>query len=301
MKASHVGIGLIGAGLLAAAAAFLRRPRSSARASGPMLLLGDSLAVGLSGPFKSLGLPMQSIAIEGTTTEYWTTTGRARLATALTPSIGTVLVSLGTNDAYAGESYAPRALASTHQLLSTLIGAGAQVLWIGPPKLPSSYGSKLLSQGTLDTIRQVVEATDGALWLDHGNTNLPRQSDQLHPTQAGYLAWANLLVDELAQFFVSPGPTDMSNSLGDDTEPSPIPPPPSVVPIPPGWDRLKNASRPMMVFALSVLAERRPIGDLKLGTVDGREVAALTEWHWDNHVDRTWKWHRGISLLVPLK
>lgn len=299
MRVGHVGIGLVGVGLLAAAAAFLRRPRSSAKTSGPMLLLGDSLAVGLSGPLKSLGLPMQSIAIEGTTTEFWTTNGRARLAVALTPSIGTALISLGTNDAYAGESYAPRAFAATHQLLSTIIGAGAQVLWIGPPNLPSSYGSKRLNQSTIDTIRQVVESTDGALWLEHSNTNLPRQSDQLHPTQVGYVAWANLLVDELAQFFVSPGPTNMRNSIGDDTEPSPIPPPPSVVPIPAGWTRLTNASRPMMVFALSVLAERRPIGDLKPGTVDGREVAALTEWHWDNHVDHTWKWHRGISLLVP--
>jgi hypothetical protein len=56
----------------------------------------------------------------------------------------------------------------------------------------------------------------------------------------------------------------------------------------------------MMVFALSVLAEKRPIGDLQTRNIDGRQIGALTEWHWDNHVDHMWKWHRGISLLVPV-
>lgn len=83
-----------------------------------------------------------------------------------------------------------------------------------------------------------------------------------------------------------------------DEEPFPIPPPPSIVTTPPGWVRVPHATRAMMVFALTVLAQRRPIGDLQVGTVDGKEIGALTDWHWDNHVDHTWKWHRGISMVA---
>lgn len=293
MKASHIAIALASVGALASAAWVAVR---SKRGLPPALLVGDSLAVGLAGPFKSLGLAHRSIAVSGTTVDYWTKAGKARLRARLADKPGLVFVSLGANDAYAGPSYASTAADATTRLLTMIASSGAQVIWIGPPALPATYSGKPMAQPVIDAIRAVVESTAGAMWLDNSAFAIPRGPDQLHPTAAGYTSWANLLVDLLGQFFVAPGPAEAS-LRGDDDEPAPRPDPPSIVTVPAGWTRLQNASRPMLVFGLTVLAQRRPLGDVQTKTIDGRSIGALTEWHWDNHVDHTWKWHRGISLL----
>lgn len=293
MKASHIAIALASVGAIASAAWVAVRAK---RGLPPALLVGDSLAVGLAGPFKSLGLAHRSIAVSGTTVDYWTKGGKAKLQSALKGKPGMVFVSLGANDAYAGPSYASTAADATTRLLVTIASSGAQVIWIGPPALPATYAGKSKAQSVIDAIRAVVETTAGAMWLDNSAFAIPRGADQLHPTAAGYASWANLLVDLLGQFFVSPGPAEAALQ-GDDDEPSPRPDPPSIIAVPADWARLKNASRPMLVFGLTVLAQRRPLGDVQTKTIDGRSIGALTEWHWDNHVDHVWKWHRGISLL----
>lgn len=299
MKTSYLvwalaGIGAVGAGIAAA----LRTERKAIE-NQSTVLVGDSLGVGLGKAFQSLGLPLRSIAMKGTTVDYWTR-GRTELQAVLATKPGSVFISLGANDAY-GET-PTNAGAATTILLGLITGNGAQVFWIGPPKMPTLYGGHALNQAVIDAIRQVVEITPGAIWIDNSVVNIPRQSDQLHPTEEGYTAWAKLLIDELGMFFVSPGPGTTTSLSGDaeSDEPSSIPPPPSLLKMPSGWARMPSATRSMMVFALSVLAQRRPMGDLVEGTVDGRRVGAWTEWHWDNHVDHTWKWHRGISLLVPV-
>lgn len=293
---ARIGISLVGVGLVAAAAAFFARQQSKA----PILLIGDSLGVGLATSLQTLGLPLQSIAADRTNVdiEYWAITADTKLKAALTPKTTMVVVSLGFDDAYKPSTYASIAADFTRELLALLTSNGAQVIWIGPPKLPASYDGRSLHPEVLEAIRQVVDATDGAIWLDNSNVNLPRQDDNLHPTSEGYSAWAKLLVAVLSDFFVSPGPID--SKLGDD-EPAPEPPrppPPSIVTAPKGWTRLKNPSLAILVFALAVLSQRRPLGDLTIKTIEGREIGAFTEWHWDDHVDHTWKWHRGISLLI---
>ena len=90
----------------------------------------------------------------------------------------------------------------------------------------------------------------------------------------------------------------MSFPPAEEPEPYPRPPPPQDVPVPDGWQRLKKSSPALDAFAVDVLHQRQPIGDVQTTVVDGRSVGALTEYHWDNHVDHTWKWHRGISLIV---
>ncbi len=288
-----------GAGLVLAFAYRARRPVTR----GATLLVGDSLGVGLAKPLAALGMPLVSIAEPGTTVTYWIVVGGQRLRQALAEKPGWVFVSLGVNDAYNGDAYATTAASATASLLATLTESGAHVFWIGPPKLPSSYNNRTPSQAVLDAIRAVVDRTAGATWIDNAVVNIPRTADQLHPTDEGYAAWANLLVDELALFFVAlqPASSDKTAFSADDiAEPSPRPPPPSVVSLPPGWVYLRDASRPMRVFALSILVQRRPIGDLQTKSIEGRQVGALTEWHWDDHVDHTWKWHRGISLLKPM-
>ncbi len=303
-----VGLGGLGAAIAGFLARRAKTPKFVPAAPSSILLVGDSLGVGLAEPLKSLGLPLSSIAKEGTTIAYWLSLGKADLEHALKSKPTWVFVSLGTNDAYDSTNTPAKASAATSSFLDLCfgVGAGAQVFWIGPPSLPTSYGRRQLDRSIIDAIQQMVERTSASIWLDNAVVNIPRQGDQLHPTGPGYTAWAKLIVDELAQFFVEPGPSESGTkaaSLGDDAEeePSPRPPPPSEVTLPAGWVRMPQATRSMMVFALSVLAQRRPIGDLQTATVDGRQVGALTEWHWDNHVDHVWKWHRGISLLVPLK
>jgi len=50
-------------------------------------------------------------------------------------------------------------------------------------------------------------------------------------------------------------------------------------------------------FALAILHQRKPIGDIQPLTVEGESFAVLTEYHWDNHIGGLLMWHRGVSLL----
>lgn len=77
------------------------------------------------------------------------------------------------------------------------------------------------------------------------------------------------------------------------------PPPPVDVPLPEGWKRFDGTVTPAMThLAQQVLAAKRPLGDLQPSIVEGRQIGAFTELHFDNHVDNEWKWHRGVSLLT---
>lgn len=305
------GIGaLVGLALIVLGRVLANRKRSVGAL--PTLLIGDSLGVGLAAAFRALGLSVESIAVSGTTVDYWVKAGSGKLfeQALVRGKPGSVFVSLGANDAYNGDSYASTAAASTRALLALISGstrAGPQVFWIGPPKLPATYGGNLMSQAVLDAIRGVVETTDGARWLDSSAFDIARSDDHLHPTAAGYSNWATLLVAELGASFVTPSSATVKGGIGgvslgadDSDEPIPRPNPPTVVVSPPpGWVHRKDASGPMMAFAISVLAQRRPMGDVQTAVIDGSRIGALTEWHWDNHVDHAWKWHRGISLLAP--
>lgn len=300
MKAGSMIVGALAGIVAAAATAIALRRKGSPVSASPSLLVGDSLAIGLANPFASLGMRFESIAISGTTVEYWTKGGLAKLQAELAKKPASVFVSLGTNDAFNGATYTATAAASTNMLLALIARTGALVFWIGPPSLPASYGGKLPSQAVIDGIREVVENTQGATWIDSSKATIARESDGLHPTMSGYYYWADLLVDDLAGSFVSPTNVGQPEKLGEDSdEPFPRPPPPSVVVVPAGWVHTKTRTPAMTAFAVSVLAKRKPIGDLEISNVEGVRVGALTEWHWDNHVGGEWKWHRGISLLTP--
>jgi lysophospholipase L1-like esterase len=292
-------IGLfVGFGVVAAAAAIAAGINHQKHKPGvlPTLLVGDSMAVGLLSPLRMAGVPVHSIAVEGTTIEYWLGKGLPALQATLATKPGGVLVALGTNDAYNGATYAATAKAAAAKLVTMLNAAGASVYWIGPPSLPSSYGGKSPSQAVVDAIRSAVEASSDGTWIDSSTFALERSADQLHPTGAGYAHWADLIVDQMGLAFVD---VVQGDYFGAD-EPSPRPPPPSVIVIPVGWVRLpqklaaKHAARE---FAVSVLFQHRPMGDLQVKDIDGQPIGALTEYHWDDHVGGVWKWHRGISLL----
>jgi hypothetical protein len=300
MKVGSIVVGALAGIVAAAATAIALRRKGSPVSASPSLLVGDLFATGLANPLGSLGVNFELLADSGSTVEYWTKEGLTKLQAELAKKPSSVFVSLGMNDAFNGEAYATTAGASTTMLLALINRAGALIFWVGPPSLPSSYGGKLPSQAVIDAIRQVVEATPGATWIDSSKKTIARDSDGLYPTMSGYYYWADLLVDDLAGAFVSPTDVGQPEKLGEDSdEPFPRPPPPSVVVVPAGWVHTKTRTPAMTAFAVSVLAKRKPIGDLEISNVEGVRVGALTEWHWDNHVGGEWKWHRGISLLAP--
>ena len=281
------GVALAGLGVvLASRGGFVRRGR--------VLLIGDSLAVGLTKPLQRLGLNLEAHAVVGTTLEYWLTTGQQTLRSALKSHPGLVLVSLGTAESYQTRKDFDVLSEHAHQLLTQLQGNGAAVAWIGPPPLPEQYAGAPKDQVSLDVIANAVEATTGAEWIDSSTLTLPRVADGLHLTDPGYVTWAEILVREL----VDSAPESHLDSLGDDP-PEVIPPPPSIVTLPHGWKRLKFGDMPptMSAWAINVLAERRPLGDIRTRSIDGRDFGILTEWHWDDHVGRVWKWHRGVSAV----
>ena len=301
--------GLLLAGLGAAALGLLYAVlggKSKKLAPGrlPTVLVGDSLAIGLTTPLRMAGLPIHSIAIGGTTIAYWASTGKARLDAELASKPTSIMVSLGTNDAYNVDSYAPIVTPITAAFLKRLSDAGAFVFWIGPPKLPTSYNGHTLSQSVLSTIRAVVDASQDAIWIDSSALNIERQSDQLHPTEAGYAQWADYIIDLMAQSFVQPNATSVGDVTAAQPEPTPRPPPPVTVTVPTGWRRLKTVEPGPDVsnFAISILVRGLPYGDVRAMTTagGGKALGALTDTHWDDHVGGTWKWHRGISLLEPI-
>ncbi len=99
-----------------------------------------------------------------------------------------VLVSLGTNDAFTSKT--PEALAAeASELVELLRNAGAEVVWLGAPTLPPTYGGRAPDLSALDAIEEAVEDA-GAYYYDTTTLEIPRAADRLHPTPAGYSGWA---------------------------------------------------------------------------------------------------------------
>lgn len=167
--------------------------------AGTVLLLGDSLAVGLKSHFPMLGQPVTPEAIIGTTVEYWASgQGNAALRRDLANKPSLVLVSLGGNDAFVPRlNAADITKRATESLLKQIKDAGGQVVWIGPPSLPPEYGGRKPDPRVIIAIREAVLADPTNRWIDVTGLNIPRSPDQLHPTADGYHLWAQYIIDEL--------------------------------------------------------------------------------------------------------
>jgi len=159
------------------------------RQVGRVLLIGDSFAVGLERPLKALaqGLPFEAHTLTSTTIPYWA--GSSTLAGIVDRFQPThVLVSLGTNDEKG--QILSQDQGAIEQLLATLRRGGAVVAWIGPPALPfPRAGISALAQSRSDRyfpseMLSIPRTNDGM-----GGGGLPG----LHPTSAGYAAWADAI------------------------------------------------------------------------------------------------------------
>jgi hypothetical protein len=154
-----------------------------------MLLMGDSLSVGMTAPFQRLaraaGYTPVAATKSGTTISYW----RPRVAEALAAAGGrpaTVLVSLGTNDSVMAKPTQQRAALAA--LIQAIVATGAALVWIGPPTMPArtTQGYPMHLDDTVAMIKPAVEAAGGR-YFDSRSLSIPRARDGIHPTR--YDAW----------------------------------------------------------------------------------------------------------------
>ena len=187
----YAGLGVVaGVGLLRALVA--SRPRIVSGTT-RLLLVGDSLAVGLGPPLRALAreqsVAFEQLAKESTRIDQWA--GSQKLGEALAKFRPTLtLVSLGTNDEYLTGDGGKRQASFLDQLLSRLQVAGSDVGWIGPPTLP-----KPKSNGVTALIQSRLPAAN---YFHSEALTIPRGPDQLHPTLKGYAGWAGQIWQWLA-------------------------------------------------------------------------------------------------------
>jgi len=173
------------------------------RAGDRVLLVGDSLAVGLTAPFGALcqdnGIAFQAIATVGTRIDQWASAEPLTQALAtFQPTI--VLISLGTNDAYMvpspGQDIGARQAPYLDELLSKIEAARPRaIVWVSPPTLPPAAVS-LPSVLTLIRSEHAIELgriKPRVAIFQTQNLVLPRGPDGIHPVARGYAAWAGAL------------------------------------------------------------------------------------------------------------
>jgi len=164
-----------------------------------IVLLGDSLAVGLSDPLRNLTESKKGDffpdAVGGTTVDYWLgeriddVLARAEKDKNRYPSV--VFISLGTNDSNQNIAGEPAAFKRKIGELLSEIKSDVLVIWIGPPRWPPSDGKPL---DTLPAKKIILKNLDertkyfDSRILDLNNTN--RNDGDRHPSPAGYRLWA---------------------------------------------------------------------------------------------------------------
>jgi len=180
----YAGLGVVaGVGLLRAL--WPSRPRVLSGQT-RLLLIGDSLAVGLGPPLRALSkdqsVSFDVLAKESTRIDQWA--GSQKLTEKLQSFQPTlVLVSLGTNDEYLAGDGGKRQAPYLEQLLVRL--GPVEVGWIGPPTLP-----KAASNGVTGLLQTRISASH---YFHSEALTIPRGPDKLHPTLKGYAGWAGMI------------------------------------------------------------------------------------------------------------
>lgn len=165
-------------------------PSAAARRA---LLVGDSLAVGLAPPmrsrFRAAGGDLDARGINSTTIDHWAQ-GSALAESLAQSHPALTLVSLGTNDLAAKPAEHKRA--HILALVGRIRAAGSDVAWILPPSMP------LADRGGTRAILAEELARLSVPAFDSQKLTLPRASDGIHLTPAGYDMWAAHVVAWLA-------------------------------------------------------------------------------------------------------
>lgn len=199
----HVGIG---AGLLAALWLVNRKRGVSPLLASPqrILLLGDSLAYGMSPSFANLAkrdgheffskvCPIGATGgaactcIVGSSTVQWSRDNWIGGALdAARPSL--VLISLGTNDFQGGKAYRPTVAAAARKIVDKVTEAGAKAVWIQPLAMPFSDSAD--AQGAW--------RESGAKIVAGSGMSFERAPDRIHLTPNGYRAWSESIWSALS-------------------------------------------------------------------------------------------------------
>lgn len=175
-------VGVVAAVAVVAAPA-LAGQRVHLRSGDRVLLLGDSLAQGLTPPMRKLaqdaGLEFFGDGRPSTRLDQWLDQGwaEARIAE-FRPTVA--LVSLGTNDA--GSNFSSTFSDRAKALVAMAARYGTTILWIEPPTMP--FSTQTVVSGARDSGAAVFRSQD---------VEIPRGPDNIHPTIGGFAAWSALI------------------------------------------------------------------------------------------------------------
>ncbi len=167
-----------------------------------VLLIGDSLAVGMAPHFAALakeaGVDFKALATVGTRIDQWASNADLKkLLESFQPEL--VLVSLGTNDEFMQGDAVKKQQPQLEKLLALLTqwprsrdyGLGAEhIVWIGPPTLPNPP-----SPG----IPKMIQDAAGSVlaprfsYFHSERLQMPRGPDGIHPNVRGYAGWAGAI------------------------------------------------------------------------------------------------------------
>lgn len=197
MKQVSVTKAWIYAGLLVAGGVGVARiiMQPLIRRGNRLLLVGDSMTVGLNAPLRALatdaGVSFGWVGETGTRIDQWasnTSTQGNLLNKALAEKPDVVLVCLGTNDEALKKYGTTDVLTKQRPAIDTLVqkirASGAELVWICPPT------NSFMDRPLRDYLKSVAGSRR---WFQSENYDIPRQPDGLHPTVKGYAGWSGLI------------------------------------------------------------------------------------------------------------
>ena len=161
--------------------------------SSTVLLIGDSLGVGLGPEFqaraKSSGYKPVTHSVGGTTAAQWIPWLKKDIE-AHHPSL--IVISLGTNDAGANIEWVRKNNTVYARLARMAMDTGAKVVWIGPPKL----SEKRLPNA--DEVRAMIRDTIDAPYYESQDLDFPQAPDKIHSSPQGYKIWMDAVWEWMA-------------------------------------------------------------------------------------------------------
>ena len=163
---------------------------SSIKKNKSILLLGDSLAEGMTSTFyklaKQYGYNSISNCRRGSGIQYWSSRIE-KIILQNKPAL--TLISLGTNDAGTPSPEAQRK--HIKNIKNIAIKNNVRILWILPQRLPAHFHNQ-------DAIKRIIIEEFGDDVLDT-SIELEKTSDRIHPTREGYESWMNIIWQQLVE------------------------------------------------------------------------------------------------------
>ena len=168
-------------------------PIQSLRPGGRILLLGDSLAMGMTKRWRSLakenGYEFSVEAKGGTRVDQWGPKVKS-IVSSKKPDI--MVVSLGTNDAGMSNPESQRNYVRT--IVDVVTKSCVIIVWVLPPPLPESLRGR-------DKMIEIIsnELSNKGIIFDSNQATSGRAKDGIHYSTQGYSDWTDSIWQELIQ------------------------------------------------------------------------------------------------------